>query len=1684
MLTGFGGFRGAARVARDDDDGSLPPEATFELRRLAKKDATTKLKALARLTELAESGDEALRAALLPPWLTTLLRLCCDGSRLVRAATAVLCGRLAVLCGRRLGAHAKPLITSWFPLTLDPEPEVASAAGASFASAFPGAKAGAAVGVCRASLEAGALSALRCSSPSQLPDPGGDGDADGADRLTRWHAVGLKTLAVLAALPQTPPPDDASQQPFDSRALPAALPCLSSPSPVVRGAAFELVRACATAPGAPDRPPLRDAAPAALKASLSEREAVHSALSCAVAVGGAVPSAWESVSATSVATLFADDASRAALFALQLLACQPAGVFEATAAGAVAALWGARASAPGAQAKAAIADAAASCAVYTVLRLGDGGDGASEAQAGAVNALLLDCPLASALSRDASAPPADRAACASVFASAAARLSAKQSLREAARSVLWGGAAAAVIAALDSAAASTGVAPLLAALHAANSPHVDDLFVAPLRRKLRSALAASCAPRESDAPPSVVASVFAASLLVTLWGADEAGGGGGSSHALSPASLAASLASLPPPHVAAADAAIASLLSSLPAPDGSLLASLRDSSLSAALASLASAAPSRPPGWMAAWGGGGVDARVRGAAASRDWATLHRLISTHSLLSPPAVDDAVDALCAAVAGAATRDAAAGWCASLLCGLLPRNRPNAALRVAAALFGAALASGALSGEQADAEAVVEEEEAQVAIDAPPLAAWRSVCAAPARPLAALPAPGVAESLGASLRAFAASSEGWGAPQEASVAAAIRLASSALSPACSSQLIDVAIAPGGGWCDEPQAPPAGGDGADASPPRPWPRRAATLLATLCASLPPPSPLFGRHAAAVALLRSGGGESSRAALSAALDSPSPPAVQLAEALADAVLRRSAAAPGDVASSAAVSECFALLSASPAFSTSAALRVFEAHVAPALSAEPGGGGGGGARACAGVVLRCMRAGGTETAARARDATLAACRRAEERASRRRSGAGGALEAAALCFPPDSQPSPPETEALVAAWRGVARGDAGGAAAAAAARRAGGGDAAATACDGGDDSLERGIAALAAPLLRLSWAALGPEDWALLGARLHGWMGRPSLRCSAAALLSSIDALPLAVSESVDGAGGDVVPYTSGGEGARSAASAMARAGWPAARSNAIQAAARAVMAAGAGGTRDGAWEAAASLLLCHPSPVPSDALRRAAADADAAPPGAIACLYALLRDEADAGGSPTAGACAAHALLLHPALRAAAALGLDAPVADTEALLAAHAAAEEERGGAGGVSGGEGGDSAQSSPYPASQLGALLAAADAAALRSPLAALLGAHPTSLRAWAVLLNGALFCSPSQAGRVRTFVASTSSLPTILTAASRVLPPPPAKPRGGAQKSGGGGGGMARVPPLWAAAATPSSALRASASAPAPEVLAALFGAALRAFPAVVREWFASLRDASTAAAVEAGVAAHISPGLVAAEVAAAAAMAAPEGLKVRAAPGGGGLRASYAVDDALLEVSLSLPPSYPLRVATAACDKRVGVSEARLRTWLLAMAASLRTSQGGGVEAALTHWAACCAKEFSGVEPCPICYMTVHAGTQKLPRLACKQCRNKFHAGACGAAAACSPTVAAHAPPHQRACTIGSSPPTRAHAPSAKQRGVTPCRDGVHTGGQLRAHATLHQSAMLGTRASVQDFHPPFLRPGADVRM
>ncbi len=110
-----------------------------------------------------------------------------------------------------------------------------------------------------------------------------------------------------------------------------------------------------------------------------------------------------------------------------------------------------------------------------------------------------------------------------------------------------------------------------------------------------------------------------------------------------------------------------------------------------------------------------------------------------------------------------------------------------------------------------------------------------------------------------------------------------------------------------------------------------------------------------------------------------------------------------------------------------------------------------------------------------------------------------------------------------------------------------------------------------------------------------------------------------------------------------------------------------------------------------------------------------------------------------------------------------------------------------------------------------------------------------------------------------------------------------------------------------------------------------------------------------------------------------------------GEIVASFLRDESKIEIIIKIPSAYPLKNVDVESTSRIGVTDGRWRRWLLQMIQLLSMQDGSVVDAALL-WKRNIEKEMEGVEPCPICYCTIHTKTLKIPTFACPTCRNKFH--------------------------------------------------------------------------------------------
>ncbi|KAJ7543989.1 hypothetical protein O6H91_09G060900 [Diphasiastrum complanatum] len=178
----------------------------------------------------------------------------------------------------------------------------------------------------------------------------------------------------------------------------------------------------------------------------------------------------------------------------------------------------------------------------------------------------------------------------------------------------------------------------------------------------------------------------------------------------------------------------------------------------------------------------------------------------------------------------------------------------------------------------------------------------------------------------------------------------------------------------------------------------------------------------------------------------------------------------------------------------------------------------------------------------------------------------------------------------------------------------------------------------------------------------------------------------------------------------------------------------------------------------------------------------------------------------------------------------------------------------------------------------------------------------------------------------------------------------------------------------------------------AIYGLMLKVLPACVRIWFTGLRDRSSASAIESFTSSCCSPELLAEEFFKVQAVTVTdENLSIRANHSTREVTALYKKEEAGMDIVIKLPACYPLRAVEVECTRRMGISENRLRKWILSMAAFLR-NQNGAVAEAILVWKRNVDREFEGVEECPICYSIIHTSNHSLPRLACRTCKHKFH--------------------------------------------------------------------------------------------
>ncbi|CAA7032335.1 unnamed protein product [Microthlaspi erraticum] len=140
---GFGGYIGSFRFDTSlSNEDSAPfldsdSEVAQHLQRLSRKDPTTKIKALASLSELLKQKKGKELLPVIPQWTFEYKKLILDYNRDVRRATHDVMTNVVTGVGRDLAPHLKSIMGPWWFSQFDMVSEVSQAAKSSLQAAFP-----------------------------------------------------------------------------------------------------------------------------------------------------------------------------------------------------------------------------------------------------------------------------------------------------------------------------------------------------------------------------------------------------------------------------------------------------------------------------------------------------------------------------------------------------------------------------------------------------------------------------------------------------------------------------------------------------------------------------------------------------------------------------------------------------------------------------------------------------------------------------------------------------------------------------------------------------------------------------------------------------------------------------------------------------------------------------------------------------------------------------------------------------------------------------------------------------------------------------------------------------------------------------------------------------------------------------------------------------------------------------------------------------------------------------------------------------------------------------------------------------------------------------------------------------------------------------------------------------------
>ncbi|ORY91172.1 hypothetical protein BCR43DRAFT_446828 [Syncephalastrum racemosum] len=183
-----------------------------------------------------------------------------------------------------------------------------------------------------------------------------------------------------------------------------------------------------------------------------------------------------------------------------------------------------------------------------------------------------------------------------------------------------------------------------------------------------------------------------------------------------------------------------------------------------------------------------------------------------------------------------------------------------------------------------------------------------------------------------------------------------------------------------------------------------------------------------------------------------------------------------------------------------------------------------------------------------------------------------------------------------------------------------------------------------------------------------------------------------------------------------------------------------------------------------------------------------------------------------------------------------------------------------------------------------------------------------------------------------------------------------------------------------------------------LYYRSLKHIPSLVRQWWVDSKNRQLTIGVESFIEKYFSSQLISDELDligrpdVQSLLEGDDEFTVKALRAAREVTARYRVDEQDMQIAIKLPSTYPLQQIDVEGVQKVGVSDRQWRGWMFSVAAVIG-AQNGNIVDALTVFRRNVRLHFDGVEDCTICYSIISAQDRSIPTKQCRTCKNKFHA-------------------------------------------------------------------------------------------